>query len=362
MEPGASLPLSPPSSTAPSTVPESSTSSDTSTSAAKLPLPSAMKTPSDSFDFKQGRLGGVGAKRAAESPRGSLRFLLPVPIISVREVDGDEEERGGGRASDEECDGDDGDDSEDEEEDDDNDAASQRSLLGARRGGRRKRRRLGGRREAAGRWWRDWKGTVVLWIVLVVLGSAMGFVFVENAEDEGPEVPDFPEPGPGPGPGLGESRFGDGKRLFSFVSLSPGGLLDCGKNLARRVLHKDLWMGDRDGDVLALGKRKRQVPPGAQWIYDAQGAFASLVTADTTTDRDKLIQSRNGAVSSDVEICSQIGVMLMKKGGNAVDAVIGMFSLSMSMYYLCTDIIIIIIIIRLSAHLCIWSANIQVPV
>ncbi|KAF8466699.1 gamma-glutamyltranspeptidase [Kalaharituber pfeilii] len=36
-----------------------------------------------------------------------------------------------------------------------------------------------------------------------------------------------------------------------------------------------------------------------------------------------MIESRNGAVSSDVEVCSKIGVELMKKGGNAVDAVIG---------------------------------------
>lgn len=41
------------------------------------------------------------------------------------------------------------------------------------------------------------------------------------------------------------------------------------------------------------------------------------------TDDDILIDALHGAVSSDVAICSRIGVELLKKGGNAVDAAIG---------------------------------------
>ncbi|KAF8423563.1 gamma-glutamyltranspeptidase [Tirmania nivea] len=73
---------------------------------------------------------------------------------------------------------------------------------------------------------------------------------------------------------------------------------------------------------LDLDLHKREVPDDAKWLYDAQDPSYDLVS-DNVTDRDKLIESRNGAVSSDVEICSNIGVGLMKKGGNAVDAIIG---------------------------------------
>lgn len=41
------------------------------------------------------------------------------------------------------------------------------------------------------------------------------------------------------------------------------------------------------------------------------------------TDDDILVDCLHGAVSSDVDICSRIGVELLKKGGNAVDAAIG---------------------------------------
>ncbi|KAL7274071.1 hypothetical protein RUND412_003037 [Rhizina undulata] len=40
-------------------------------------------------------------------------------------------------------------------------------------------------------------------------------------------------------------------------------------------------------------------------------------------DAGLLITAPNGAVSSDIDICSKIGVNLLKKGGNAVDAAIG---------------------------------------
>ncbi|KAF8242424.1 gamma-glutamyltranspeptidase [Wilcoxina mikolae CBS 423.85] len=39
-------------------------------------------------------------------------------------------------------------------------------------------------------------------------------------------------------------------------------------------------------------------------------------------DSELLVTARNGVVSSDVDVCSQIGVDTMKKGGNAVDAAI----------------------------------------
>ncbi|KAI5787033.1 gamma-glutamyltranspeptidase-domain-containing protein [Peziza echinospora] len=39
-------------------------------------------------------------------------------------------------------------------------------------------------------------------------------------------------------------------------------------------------------------------------------------------DRRNQIESRNGAVSSDVEACSKIGVDILRQGGNAIDAVI----------------------------------------
>jgi len=35
------------------------------------------------------------------------------------------------------------------------------------------------------------------------------------------------------------------------------------------------------------------------------------------------VTAKHGVVSSDVDVCSQIGVDTMKKGGNAVDAAIG---------------------------------------
>lgn len=41
------------------------------------------------------------------------------------------------------------------------------------------------------------------------------------------------------------------------------------------------------------------------------------------TDDDILVNAIHGAVSSDVDICSRIGVELLKQGGNAVDAAIG---------------------------------------
>jgi hypothetical protein len=43
-------------------------------------------------------------------------------------------------------------------------------------------------------------------------------------------------------------------------------------------------------------------------------------------DSELLVTGKHGVVSSDVDVCSQIGVDTMKKGGNAVDAAIGMLS------------------------------------
>jgi hypothetical protein len=43
-------------------------------------------------------------------------------------------------------------------------------------------------------------------------------------------------------------------------------------------------------------------------------------------DSELLVTGKNGVVASDVDVCSQIGVDTMKKGGNAVDAAIGMLS------------------------------------
>lgn len=40
-------------------------------------------------------------------------------------------------------------------------------------------------------------------------------------------------------------------------------------------------------------------------------------------DDDLIVEAIHGAVSSDVDICSHIGVELLKQGGNAVDAAIG---------------------------------------
>lgn len=45
------------------------------------------------------------------------------------------------------------------------------------------------------------------------------------------------------------------------------------------------------------------------------------------TDDDILVDALHGAVSSDVGICSHIGVELLKQGGNAVDAAIGITTL-----------------------------------
>lgn len=42
---------------------------------------------------------------------------------------------------------------------------------------------------------------------------------------------------------------------------------------------------------------------------------------------------QHGAVSSDVEVCSRIGVELLKKGGNAVDAAIGIIPPLMSLLF-----------------------------
>ena len=45
---------------------------------------------------------------------------------------------------------------------------------------------------------------------------------------------------------------------------------------------------------------------------------------DVGVDEHQLLTGKNGAVTSDVEQCSVIGIDLMKMGGNAVDAAIGM--------------------------------------
>ena len=263
-------------------------------------LQSAMKTPTEKLQ-----------KQGSESPKGSLRFLLPGPVFCVREGGiGDEEEEDGNRVGceDGEC------------SSDDDEGLSQRSLLGSRRGiKRRKRREIGRRGWKTGRgWWRDWREALALWIVLIVLGSAMGFVFLENAEEE------IPMPGD---PGQGSS---EGKRLFSLMSILGWGSEK--QEVGPMVLEDSMKLMGRGVDFvealeleLDLDLHKREVPDNAKWLYDAQDPSYDLVP-DNATDRDKLIESRNGAVSSDVEICSETGVGLMRRGGNAVDAIIGEFS------------------------------------
>lgn len=70
------------------------------------------------------------------------------------------------------------------------------------------------------------------------------------------------------------------------------------------------------GPTLKGSLYKREIPNDAAWIYDTWDVANS-------TDSSQLIESLEGAVSSDVDICSEIGVELMQKGGNAVDAIIG---------------------------------------
>jgi len=48
-----------------------------------------------------------------------------------------------------------------------------------------------------------------------------------------------------------------------------------------------------------------------------------LLAEPVIDDPELLVTARHGVVSSDVDVCSQIGVDTMKKGGNAVDAAIG---------------------------------------
>lgn len=52
-------------------------------------------------------------------------------------------------------------------------------------------------------------------------------------------------------------------------------------------------------------------------------ALTDLRFGNKITDDDVLVDVLHGAVSSDVDICSRIGVELLKKGGNAIDAAIG---------------------------------------
>ena len=258
-------------------------------------LQSAMKNPTDGFEKLQ--------KQGSGSPRGSLRFLLPRQFVKAREVGiGDEEGGNAGRVMCEEDEYSDG-----RNDDDSDEEISQRSLLGSRRGIER-RKRLGG---GVGRgtregWWRNWTGTLALWVVLIVLGSAMGFVFVENAEEEIP----MPE-----GPGSSE-----GKRFFSLMPIIGW---DPEKEVVGPVAMEEFMFED-SAELMKRGidLHKREVPDDARWLYDAQDPSYDLVPSNAT-DRDKLVESRNGAVSSDVEICSEAGVGLMKRGGNAVDAVIG---------------------------------------
>ena len=270
-------------------------------------LQSAMKTPT----------GGIGKlqKRGSVSSKGSLRFLLPGPAVKVRQVEAEE----GGYGNRVSC-GEVGCSDEDGDSDNDNDEeVSQRSLLGSRRGIERRKRRgwrggVGGR-ETGQRRWRDWRGTLVLWVVLIALGSAMGFVFVENAEEIS-----MPE-----GPGQGSS---EGKSFFPLMSVMEWGSERQESMALEKFLLEDSMKlmeggaGFLEAMELDLDLHKREVPDGAKWLYDAQDRSYDLVP-DNTTDRDKMIESRNGAVSSDVEICSETGVGLMKRGGNAVDAVIG---------------------------------------
>jgi gamma-glutamyltranspeptidase/glutathione hydrolase len=42
-----------------------------------------------------------------------------------------------------------------------------------------------------------------------------------------------------------------------------------------------------------------------------------------TTPQKQVTDDTNGAVASESMVCSQIGIELMKKGGNAADALVG---------------------------------------
>lgn len=59
--------------------------------------------------------------------------------------------------------------------------------------------------------------------------------------------------------------------------------------------------------------------PKKNWEY----VLTILRFVNKITDDDLLVEAIHGAISSDVEICSRIGVELLKQGGNAVDAAIG---------------------------------------
>jgi hypothetical protein len=54
------------------------------------------------------------------------------------------------------------------------------------------------------------------------------------------------------------------------------------------------------------------------------GVLTACAADPYIDDSELLVTARNGVVSSDVDVCSQIGVDTMKRGGNAVDAAIGM--------------------------------------
>ena len=71
------------------------------------------------------------------------------------------------------------------------------------------------------------------------------------------------------------------------------------------------------------GKRRYNAPLLLSWAL-----FASLATAlspaQVLLGNDRLQQSNNdrcGAVASENKLCSQIGIDLLKAGGNAADAV-----------------------------------------
>ena len=278
------------------------------------------------------RAAGTPTPPNAPTAPGKMKchFLLPI----TREVHPD-------KSGDDCCErgenGSEGEEKDDDDDDDDEGVDSRTSLLGRTRrvGGsgrsicRRKKatsiRRAGGSRNGSergnGRWWIDWKGKVGLWVTLVLFGGVIGFVFIGAAEECSPDE--------------GMYRF--------FISLDPeregtawGGSKSSvvgvkGEERKRRIenaltlaiLDEGNKIGEwhdweKIGVAPGVTPEKREIPLDSKWLY-AQDSANPLVP-----DREHLIESRNGAVSSDVEICSQIGVDLMKEGGHAVDAAIGM--------------------------------------
>lgn len=58
--------------------------------------------------------------------------------------------------------------------------------------------------------------------------------------------------------------------------------------------------------------------------YSIQGGerWSTCTSLDCTRNPAYLVKAKHGAVASENELCSQVGVRTLKKGGNAVDAAV----------------------------------------